>query len=209
MIERTLQFLGPVQVSWHQGQPPRFRSPRTQALLGYLVVEGRAMARDKLALLFWPDELLVDGRANLRRELHNLAQLLPDCWDVDRQMVLFVPVEGTRIDLDELGNLERAEAWLEAAELIGGEFLEGIYLSDNLEFESWLSAERERWRQRAERILLLADELEQKQENYPHASRYLVRLLQLVPWHEGGHRRMMGLLARSGQFSAALKQAQN
>jgi len=56
---------------------PRFRSRRTVALLGYLAAERRSVVRDFLAALFWPDEATSKGRSNLRRELHNLAQILP------------------------------------------------------------------------------------------------------------------------------------
>jgi hypothetical protein len=36
-----LHLLGSVQVSWLTGAPPRFRSQRTIALLGYLAAERR------------------------------------------------------------------------------------------------------------------------------------------------------------------------
>ena len=50
-----LKLLGAVQVNWEKGSPPRFRSQRTMALLGYLVAEKRPFTRDHLAALFWPD----------------------------------------------------------------------------------------------------------------------------------------------------------
>jgi DNA-binding SARP family transcriptional activator len=102
---------------------PRFRSRRTVALLGYLVAERRPFARKYLAALFWPDEASSKGRGNLRRELHNLAQILPGCWDLDHEVVAFVPSDGVVTDLDTFKQLEGEKRWLEAAELLGGEFL--------------------------------------------------------------------------------------
>jgi tetratricopeptide (TPR) repeat protein len=67
------------------GVGPRFRSRRTAGLLGYLAAERRPIGREHLAALFWPDETPSKGRANLSRELYNLAQILPDCWRLDRQ----------------------------------------------------------------------------------------------------------------------------
>ncbi len=138
---------------YNAGAVPRFRSRRTIALLGYIVAERRTIGREHLALLFWPDEAPPKGRANLRRELHNLAQILPDCWEADRQAVTFVPSAGTTVDLYTLLGLEAQERLGEAAELLGGEFLEGLYLDHNPEFENWLLGERERWRGRAEAVL--------------------------------------------------------
>ena len=80
MIEartRRLQLLGPTRIYQIltnnsatcenvDGVVPRFRSRRTIALLGYLVAERRPMARDFLATLFWPDEEVSKGRANLQ-----------------------------------------------------------------------------------------------------------------------------------------------
>ena len=85
---------------------PRFRSRRTVALLGYLAAEQRPVARDLLAALFWPDEAPSKGRANLSRELHNLAQILPDCWVLNRQSVAFIPSDNTIVDIYQLPQLE-------------------------------------------------------------------------------------------------------
>ena len=93
MATRCLWLLGPARVEKIQkahretpedapGAVPRFRSRRTVGLLGYLAAERRPVARDHLAALFWPDEPASKGRVNVSRELHNLAQILPDCWEL-------------------------------------------------------------------------------------------------------------------------------
>jgi adenylate cyclase len=185
---------------------PRFRSRRTVALLGYLVAERRAVARDFLAALFWPDEATAKGRSNLRRELHNLAQILPDCWELDRQAVAFAPSSDVAIDLDTVLQLEAEERWQEAAKLLGGDFLEGLYLDDNPEFENWLLGERERWRGRAEAVLTRVSEGQMQRGHYVDALDHTRRLLQLAPWNEKAHRQAMRLLAWTGQRGAALRQ---
>ena len=217
---RRLRLLGPARVDQIQkarsesqekvsGAVPRFRSRRTMALLGYLVAERRPVAREFLSALFWPDEALSKGRANLSRELHNLIRILPDCWDLDRQTVAFVPSNGTFVDLYTLLALEGQEKWGEAVELLGGEFLEGLYLDDNLEFENWLLGERERWRGRAESILKHVIEGHTRRGRYTDALRQAQRLLQLAPWDEDTHRCIMRLLAWTGQRGAALRQFEN
>ncbi len=188
------------------GAVPRFRSRRTMALLGYLVAERRSVARDFLAALFWPDEATSKGRSNLRRELHNLAQILPDCWELDRQAVAFVPSADVAVDTYTLLQLEAEERWQEAAELLGGEFLEGLYLGDNPEFENWLLGERERWRGRAEKVLSRVIRGHTRRGHYADALRHTRSLLQLAPWNENAHRQAMRLLAWTGQRGAALRQ---
>jgi DNA-binding SARP family transcriptional activator len=55
------------------------RSPRSQALLGYLALHpGTPQARQRVAGLFWPDSTDAQARTNLRRELHTLRAGLPD-----------------------------------------------------------------------------------------------------------------------------------
>ena len=85
-------------------------------------------------------------------------------------------------------------------------FLEGIALTKNLAFETWLLGEQERWRQKAEFILNQAVRQLQSQGLFRQALSYAKRLLQLMPWHEETHRQVMRLLALDGQRSAALKQ---
>jgi DNA-binding SARP family transcriptional activator len=176
------------------------------ALLGYLVAEQRLVAREFLAALFWPDEATSKGRSNLSRELYNLAQILPDCWELDRQAAAFVPSPEVVVDTYTLLQLEAEERWQEAAELLGGEFLEGLHLDDNLEFESWLLGERERWRGRTETVLTRVIEGHTRRGRYADALRHTQRLLQLAPWNENAHRQAMRLLAWTGQRGAALRQ---
>ena len=206
MSTHAIHLLGPLRVEWETGDPPRFRSQRTLALLGYLAAEQRPISREALSALFWPEQSEPDGKANLRRELHNLVSVLPGCWKADRATVAFAPGAQTRVDIYRLLQLEAAEAWVAAAELVRGDFLEGLYLEDHLEFEAWLLGERERWRQRAERVLRRAVDERRQAGDAAGALRLARRLLQLMPWHEQMHREVMVLLARQGQRTAALRQ---
>ncbi|HET6447425.1 MAG TPA: tetratricopeptide repeat protein [candidate division Zixibacteria bacterium] len=216
---RHLRLLGPVTVdrildtqkntaksAGDEIAAPRFRSQRTVGLLGYLVTERRPIAREHLALLFWPDDEPSKGRANLRRELYNLARILPDCWELNRQSVAFFPLAGTSVDLDQLLQLERQERWGDAARLLGGDFLEGVNLDHNVEFENWLSVERERWRGRSETVLRRVIDGHTRRGRYTEALHHAQRLLRLASWDEETHTQVMRLLAWTGQRGAALRQ---
>lgn len=102
--------------------------------------------------------------------------------------------------------LEAENRWLEAAELLGGEFLEGLYLENNLRFETWLLAERERWRERAEAVLTHTCDQLIVRGRYAEALPYGRRILQNAPWHEEAQRTVMRLLAWTGQRESALMQ---
>jgi DNA-binding SARP family transcriptional activator/Flp pilus assembly protein TadD len=217
LAARFLRLLGPTRVERIQkdqdkaikikeGDIPRFRSRRTIGLLGYLASERRPIAREFLAALFWPDETPAKGRGNLRRELHNLAQILPDCWELDRQAVTFVPSSDTSVDIDTFLELLAGDRWVEAAETLGGDFLEGLSLDDNLEFENWLLGERERWRGHGEEVLIRVIDGRKQRGQYADAIHFARRLLQLTPWNEYAHQQLMRLLAWTGQRGAALRQ---
>lgn len=189
--------------SW---EPLRFRSRHAIALLGYLAVERRPISRAYLARLLWPDYSQSNGRTSLRRELYSLTQLLPDCWQLDRQSVSFVPSKDIDLDIYILLEMESQEYWIQAVDLIGGEFLEGLYLDNNLEFENWLTGERNHWQWREERILTYLIEAQILRGHYRDGLEYCQRLLKLAPWKEDAYKQAMRLLTWTGQRGAALHQ---
>src|ERR1700689_955864 len=57
----------------------RIRSSGAVALIGYLAAHaGSPQARQRIAGLFWPDSTDAQALTNLRRELHNLRQVVGD-----------------------------------------------------------------------------------------------------------------------------------
>jgi predicted ATPase/DNA-binding SARP family transcriptional activator len=204
-----LQLLGTVQVE-RDGAPLRgFRSRKALAVLGYLAVQGQPVPRERLADLFWPDLPEARGRANLSWALHRLSSLLPDCLQADRHSLRFQPQAPYWLDLNAFEE-QRARgdpgSLSAAVELARGEFLEGLYLEGCAEFELWLVAERERWRQRVANALETLVAHHGHPDGYDEALRFARRLLALEPWREGAHRQLMRLYAWSGERAAALRQ---
>jgi DNA-binding SARP family transcriptional activator len=71
-----VSVLGEQTIADDRAGSVRTRSPRTVALVGFLVAHaGSPQMRQRIAGLFWPDSTDAQALTNLRRELHNLRQV--------------------------------------------------------------------------------------------------------------------------------------
>jgi DNA-binding SARP family transcriptional activator len=187
------------------GEPlPQVTPPRALALLAFLIVnQGRRLTRAAVASALWPDELEEDARANLRRHLHRLNAVLPKIDGVAWIATTSVTVEWNPdapawIDVHEFVRLAAAdESSARAAELYGGDFLDGT-------FDDWVLAERER---------LLSSFLELAYEravraraarDFVQARDYADRMLALGEWREDALRLKIAALYEMGDRPGAL-----
>jgi TolB-like protein/Flp pilus assembly protein TadD len=186
------------------------RARKAQALLTYLAVESdRFHSRESLATLLW-------GHTGEERARHNLRQALSAIRQVGGPIVvsndqsLSIDPEICAIDVAEfLGLVKGADAQTLAEALNGyrGDLLEGMRLREP-EFEDWLRNARERLRGIACATLdRLADVLIAENKD-DEAMTALGRRLAMDPACELAHRSLMGLLARKGRRSDALRQYQ-
>jgi DNA-binding SARP family transcriptional activator/tetratricopeptide (TPR) repeat protein len=194
---------------------PGLRSPRSQALLGYLALHpGTPQPRQQVANLFWPDSTEAQARTNLRRELHTLRAGLPDpdaVIAVDQTGVWWRGDAPCRIDVtaftaaaDEadaaLGRGDAAgfaEAAKTAVALYGGDLLPALY-------DDWVLAQRERFGRRC--VTLLDGLIEVVgRDDLGSAATYARRRVELQPLEEVGYRALVDLLARTGDRAAALQ----
>jgi DNA-binding SARP family transcriptional activator len=207
-MKSSIQLLGPVVVEVDGYRVTGFRSLKTMALLAFLVAEQRAVSRDHLAALFWPDAPQTAARGHLRRALHDLISKLPGCLECDYYTVQFKTAGTFDTDIALLDSL-RAKGNLaveQATQMARGEFLEGIYLDDCPEFEMWLLARRETYRSRVVSLLetLLRHLVKAGRTNA--AIEVAWQLLRVEPWSEDVHRQLMSLLSQTGRNEAALRQ---
>ncbi|MCB0019177.1 MAG: AAA family ATPase, partial [Anaerolineales bacterium] len=204
-----LSLLGTVRIHDGNRSEDNFRSPRAVALLLYLASQPVAVPRAELVELIWPDLPAERGRANLRWALSYLRKLLPDCWDVSRQTACFVLHAGIQVDtlaLKAALELGDVEALAEAVAGAGGEFGRGFYLDEAPEFETWLLARREHWRRQLSRARQRLIDHYSGLGQYDQALVYARQLLAMDNWQEAAQRQVMLLLARNGEFNAALAQ---
>ncbi|GIK38433.1 MAG: transcriptional activator [Chloroflexota bacterium] len=190
------------------GQPlPGLTSVKGQALLAYLAVTRQPCSRAALAGLLWSEMPEEVARSNLRVTLSLLHKAVGDAIITTRRTVEFNRHSHTWLDVETLENAAESGTNLAAAaELYRGDFLDDFYVPEAELFEEWVRVERERLRQLALNVLGTAADIALAQRQFTTGISLARRLLSIEPWHEGGYRQLMRLLAAEGQVSAALAQ---
>lgn len=207
MSTLDIRLFGAIEIRHQDALLTDFRSQKALALLAYLICQDRPVTREHLAGLAWPEMEQSQALGLLRRTLHDLTSKLPDCLVVDRRTVHFQPLTPVVIDVRAFAKLAAQDdpaAWAQAVNLYRAPLLEGIYLDEAPDLESWLLREQEQWQQQ---MIALLDRLmthHTATAAYHDALRYARRLVALEPWREEAHQQVMLLLARTGQISAAL-----
>ncbi len=150
--------------------------------------------------------------ANLRQVLSDLASVFPHHMAIDRSTVSFQPDAPYALDIERFAKLLSSpdkhpadpSSMQAAVDIYKGPFLEGFFVRDAPGFEEFVLAARDRFQRLAGSALSSLATHYAARWNWAAAIDQLSRLMQLDPWSEDVHRRMMDLLARSGRPDAAL-----
>ena len=192
----------------------RMRSSRTVALVAFLAIHtGSPQPRQRIAGLFWPDSTDAQALTNLRRELHNLRQVLGDepslvvtsrdlCWcdsktcrvdvrifGIERKAALAAAAAG-----DSEGILVHAAS---AIAQYGGELLPGMY-------DDWLLGARSELERQCADLCDLLCATQARWGDLPGAVAAARRRIQLQPLEETGYRTLMLLQADLGDRAGAV-----
>ena len=187
-------------------QPLHLATHPVEALLVYLACQDRPLGRDELAELLWPERTQEQARANLRVSLHRLRGQVEPYLLTTRQQLALNPAAVVDLDARQFERHLAAGEFAAAVTLYRGDFLDGFYLDGSPAFEQWALLERERLRTLALAAYQQLVDQAATAGQLDAATAYAQRLLQLDPWHEPTHRRLMRLLAQAGQRRAALAQ---
>jgi DNA-binding SARP family transcriptional activator len=203
-----------------------FVSNKARALLAYLAMESdRPHTRGALANLLWPESGLGAASASLRTALASLRRVTGDheadlpYLRITYNAIQFNVESDSRVDAVEFSRLtgclhlpgpelSPAAAAAQAAALAWyrGPFLEGFSIPDSAAFEEWSSLWRERLSLSALNGLGLLARYHEACGDYIPALECARRQVALDPWLEEGHRRVMRILAFTGQRAEALAQ---
>jgi DNA-binding SARP family transcriptional activator/tetratricopeptide (TPR) repeat protein len=192
----------------------RARSSRAVALVAFLAVHaGSPQARQRIAGLFWPDSTDAQALTNLRRELHQLRQLLGDepslvvtptdlCWhdtgtcrvdlrvfDTKREAALAAAAAG-----DDQAILAHATA---AIAEYRGDLLPGVY-------DDWLLEARAQVERQCVDMCDLLGGARARSGDLAGAVDVARRRIQLQPLEEVGYRILMQRQADLGDRAGAV-----
>lgn len=219
MARLEIRLLGPFEVTLDGEAVTDFETNSARALLAYLASHpGRARPRPVVAEMLWPDRPAGAALSNLRHVLSVLRGALADRGTTDPVLladgnsVAIAASDDVWVDLAEFERLAEtanespgaAGEWTRAVNLWRGNLLEGLNVRAGVEWEEWLVVTAERVRR------LLAATLRRLVEHHERAGAWeaaiatTLRLAQVDPWDERGHRQLMRLLARTGDGARAL-----
>jgi DNA-binding SARP family transcriptional activator len=201
----TFRLLGPLALSRGGDAVALPSSRKVRALLGYLVLARRPVARSQICELLW--DVPNDPRGELRWCLSKIRGL------VDEKGFKRVIADGATIRLDltdcSVDTLEATRApehgiqklgverQKELAALFAGELLEGLEIARSPMFDAWITAERRRFRS------IQAVLLENLARALPHdaAAPYIDEWLKLSPFDRHAHELLLASLAREGRIA--------
>ncbi len=226
MPRLVLSFLGSLEIKRDDAYLGGLTA-KTQALIAYLAIEAQQPhRREVLAGLFWGEQGEAAARNNLRQSLHQLQHALGTAtvpWLlITPQTIQFNPASDHELDvaeftrlLDECSHhthrcLETCRAChirlQQAADLYRGPLLAGLTLKDSNAFEEWLQVKRESLAQQALALLSALAEYHARHGEYAQMEHAARRQIEVDPFSEDAHRRVMRACAWSGRRNLALAQ---
>ena len=204
-----VQMLGPLTISRDGMAQPLPASRKVRALLAYLALAPRAVSRSQLCELLW--DVPNDPRSELRWCLSKIrgvidepdrhrVQATGDAIALDLAGCFVDAIEVARATQQGLQTLESSRLQMLSA-LFAGEFLDGLEIDRNPQFNGWLAAQRRRFR------VCHAAILEHLVKGLPTDSDevfgYLEKWLELAPFDCTAHEQLLVALAQRGRMRDA------
>lgn len=192
----------------------RVRSSRAIALVALLAIHaGSPQARQRIAGLLWPGSTDAQALTNLRRELHQLRQVLGDepslvvtsrdlCWRDTRTCRVDLRVFGTEraAALAAAAAADNTAAARHAAAAIAeyrGDLLPGVY-------DDWVLDARSELERQCVQVCDVASAALARTGDLAGAVQAARRRVQLQPLEEAGYRTLMRLQADLGDRAGAV-----
>jgi DNA-binding SARP family transcriptional activator len=202
-------MLGPLAVFRNGVSLELPASRKARALLGYLALASRPVGRAQLCELLW--DIPNDPRAELRWCLSKLRTILDEPKRrrvVGRDDTVSLALDDCFVDaaiVASAGGRSREEldtGRLRAlASLFEGEFLAGLEVDRSLHFQTWLNAQRRRFKS------MQTELLDRLARALPHGSEEAIRVLEkwleIAPFDERAHLTLLEALAGRGKIEDA------
>jgi DNA-binding SARP family transcriptional activator len=199
-----VRFLGPLSLARDETALALPPSRKARALFAYLAMAPHAVARSLLCELLW--DVPNDPRGELRWCLSKIRGLVDEapCKRVDTQAdTIRIDLADCSVDAFEIARAENEgidtlpPQRLRTLEgLFVGDFLDGLELNRSPAFNSWLTAQRRRFRGCHMAVL----EQLVRQVPVDEALHHLERWLELAPFDPRVHELLLNALVRRGQI---------
>jgi len=215
-----LYWLGVPRVEL-KGQIVKLETRKAAALLCYLSMTPGNCQREILATMFWPEGSQQKALANLRRTLSSLKSSLPGWIEANRDTLvlkrngkLWIDVEAFDQSLSGLRQHTHSEEACDGClyilektiEIVRGEFLEGLNLTDAPDFDEWQFFQRDELHRKLADVLQQLSSIYANRAQWKQAITCTRRWITLDRLHEPAQRALIDLYIRSGQRMAALRQ---
>ena len=195
-MPNRLSLLGPVCLTGADGPSMRRAlQQRRLALLALIAASpGQSISRDRLLGLLWPERDEHSARHLLADSLYVLRRTLGDDAIVASGESLRLSPELVWNDVVEFRTALAEERWSDALQLYRGDFLDGFFVRNAVDFDLWATAERARLRALATGAAsALGDQL-QRAGRLHDAATAAERALELSPCDEPSLRDLVRLL---------------
>ncbi|RKD32936.1 AAA family ATPase [Thermohalobacter berrensis] len=174
---------------------------KAEALFYYLVVEKES-SRDVLISLFWGNIPEKSARKNLRNAIYVIKKVFNEEVLISprRSIVKLNPEIDFKIDLEEFLNKKNKEA----IEIYNGHFLEGFFVKNAEEFETWMTSLRHK------HMDIYVNKLKKEINKYIEnnqlnkAEAYCKKLINIDEFDEKGYRILMNLYRKQGKYNKCI-----
>ena len=185
MLSRV-ELLGAVSLTGPKGASLRRASQQRRiALLAVVATSpGEVISRDRLLGFLWPDRDEATARHLLADSIYVLRKTLGERAIVASGETLRLSTDFVWTDVGEFRRAIAEERWADALKLYRGDFLDGFYVRNAVDFDQWALTERGRLRAMAARAATtLAASLEEAGRPM-EATAAAERALELAPGDE-------------------------
>ncbi len=188
--------------------PPGVLQKRRLALLSILAIAGEnGISRDRVMAFLWPESSSERSRHALDQLIYAVRRILGVGAIISRAADLTLGSTVVSSDVGDFTQAIRGQRWDDAVALYDGPLLDGVFLSDSRELESWIDGERARLGQDYQRALeSLAMQAASRGDHHVSAG-WWRRLSAADPTSSRIALELMQSMANAGERPAAIRHA--
>lgn len=214
----TVRMLGDVEISQSGISLLPKLSSKSMAIIALLIChDHRKLTREKIASMLWADSFET-ANYNLRYNLWNLKKVVPPYNGEDfilstKEACSINPAYPFRADVTELAQLDASvmgemdvTALNQMKNVLKGEFMDQFYIKDSEEFNDWILFERAKYQKLYVQCLNILLKKYTSLEQTELVIDLLEEMLQINPYDEEIHYRLMEAHVQQGSRYLAILQ---